>query len=246
MIPADVERIEAMARKLRRLRRAVGWFGVAPAGGGWRPRPEDPTAIAAFEARHGVTLDPDLKVWLLVVGFGPGPGGGLLLEDFAHRSRLKAEAAAKPSDETDAGPDAPWRRNAGEADAVDAIDAAAVARYAAAFEAYLAAAATDDDAAWRQPPAIDTRTDWRGGGALCLCHHGCGMFSAITLRGPLRGKVFLLDWGLASATAGAAFVPEGVVRYDAAGRPFVRRDGHYGFLDWFEAWLDAALRRWGR
>ena len=63
--------------------------------------------------------------------------------------------------------------------------------------------------------------DWPAGpGFIPLAHHGCGMFSVLVVTGEQRGRVWFCDMG---------WVPEHSER------------GQFGFLDWYEDWLNRVL-----
>jgi len=66
--------------------------------------------------------------------------------------------------------------------------------------------------------------DWgwpHGSGFIPLAHHGCGMFSVLVVTGEQRGRVWFCDMG---------WVPEH------------SEVGQFGFLDWYEHWLDRCLQ----
>jgi hypothetical protein len=64
-----------------------------------------------------------------------------------------------------------------------------------------------------------------GPGFILLSHLGCGTFSTLVVSGEQRGRVWFCDMG---------WVPE----HSEAGQ--------FGFLDWYEHWLDAVLRFAGK
>jgi hypothetical protein len=70
---------------------------------------------------------------------------------------------------------------------------------------------TDEDGDESWPP---------GPGFLALAHHGCGVFDTLIVTGELRGTVWCCDM---------------------AWRPHGENGRLYGFLDWYEAWLDRNL-----
>lgn len=63
--------------------------------------------------------------------------------------------------------------------------------------------------------------DWPpGSGFLSLAHHGCGVVDVIVVTGQQRGKIWCCDM---------------------AWRPYERAGVQFGFLDWYEDWLDSNL-----
>lgn len=62
-----------------------------------------------------------------------------------------------------------------------------------------------------------------GAGLLPIAHHGCGVFEVIVVAGEQRGRVWWCDMRWAP-------------HHDEQGKQL-------GFLDWYERWLDAELRR---
>jgi hypothetical protein len=68
----------------------------------------------------------------------------------------------------------------------------------------------------------DDRAWPQGPGFIPIAHHGCGMFSVLIVTGEQRGKVWFCDMG---------WIPEH------------SSTKQFGFLDWYEDWLDRHLPR---
>jgi hypothetical protein len=75
------------------------------------------------------------------------------------------------------------------------------------------------------PEEDDEDADWPPGyGFLELAHQGCGMFDLLVVNGEQRGTVWWTDWG-----------------YAPWYRTVTGRAHQFGFLDWYEDWLERGL-----
>jgi hypothetical protein len=85
--------------------------------------------------------------------------------------------------------------------------------------------AQDRYACLEMPDEGNKHEDWPlGHGFLELAHQGCGMFDLLVVNGEQRGKVRWTDWG-----------------YCPLYRTVNGRAHQFGFLDWYEDWLDRGL-----
>jgi hypothetical protein len=154
--------------------------------------------LEQFESEFELKLPQDYRAWILNVGDGgAGPFYGLL----------------------------PLRDNKGEK--VCPGDASRIEAFY--LNELLHDAAThavgDEDYRAKRDAILETHRHLFENGIKLLAHEGCGMFSALVVKGEHRGSVWYID----IANAMGVF-PE----VDRDARPM-------SFFDWMETWLDASF-----
>jgi len=177
--------IDQLSDKLQRLRKRDTLrivFGAA--GHDYASTRATEAELLALETHVGAALPEDYRVWLREVGYGAGPGYGLLsTRDAMAELRLDQ------------------RGSGGDVDSADLISDAHIRRYASAVST----------AGTHIGIGITSNTF---AGALPISHQGCGNYSHIMLAGHFRGAIFGEAGELIGEpwTAAAAFWPEPQLR----------------------------------
>lgn len=221
------ETIERLLRKLGSLRKAdrkLDLFGAnKPFGHQYKVKKATASDLADIASRAGRPLPEEYCAWLTHVGFGAGPYYGL----------LSPERIPLPHD-------ADTLSERSRAHGGDAASAATLTTNNI----------RDVAEKWRQAGtliglSISLDSDE---GLLPIADEGCGAYSSIALSGELTGRMFgVSPEVMKPRSAWVGVWPEGVARHtvNELGEPVFEcaASGHFGFFDWYEAWLDGSLAK---